>query len=179
MKSSIYGENVVLRPLCEEDAEFFAHWYSAPEIMFECGFYEPTTPEAERKRIRRPEGADEDWYAVTDKKTGRLLGETGLLRMWRHWRCTDMSMMIPNPDDQGKGYGAEAGRLMLERAFRHYNMNRVSVGVVKLNVPAVKYWERLGFKEEGIQEQGYLHNGEFSDFIMMRILKSEYGQDVH
>ena len=167
------GDRVILRALREGDAAFFARWYNEPEVMFECGFHQPTTLEAEIKRIRAPEDADMDWYAVTDL-SGRLIGEAGLLRMWPHWRCTDMSMIIPDPDDQGKGYGSEAGRLMLDRAFRHYNVNRVSVGVVELNRQAVRYWERLGFIKEGIQEQGYFHDGAYSDFVMMRILRSEY-----
>lgn len=83
-------------------------------------------------------------------------------------------MIIPNPDDQGKGYGMEAGCLMLDRIFSHYSFNRVSVGVVELNTRAIEYWERLGFKKEGIQEQGYFYNDRFSDFVMMRLLKSEY-----
>ncbi|MCL2378684.1 MAG: GNAT family N-acetyltransferase [Defluviitaleaceae bacterium] len=173
MKELIIGNKVILRELREEDAAFFAHWYSQPTVMFQCGFQEPTTYEAEKKRINRPEDTDEDWYAITDL-TGKLLGEAGFLRLWKHWHCTDMSMIIPNPDDQGKGYGFEAGQLLLNKAFRYYNLNRVAVGVVELNTPAMKYWERLGFKKEGLQEQGYFHDGKFSDFVMMRILKSEY-----
>ena len=174
MKDRIYGEKVVLRALQSEDAEFFTRWYNQPQVMFECGFHEPTTLERELKRIQRPEDNDEDWYAIIDRETGRILGETGLLRMWRHWHCTDMSMIIPNPDDQGKGYGMEAGRLMIDRIFNHYNFNRVSIGVVELNTRALKYWERLGFKKEGIQEQGYFYDGSFSNFVMMRVLKNEY-----
>jgi len=173
MKESIVGEKIILRAFKNEDAGFFARWYNTPDIMFECGFHEPTTLEAELARITRPEDADEDWYAITDKD-GRLIGETGLLRLWRHWNCTDMSMIIPNPEDQGKGYGSEAGRLIIDRAFQHYNLNRISVGVVELNKQAVRYRERLGFIKEGIQEQGYFYNGEYSDFIMMRLLRSEY-----
>ena len=174
MKEIIRGERIDLRPFCEEDASFFAHWYNDPEVMFECGFHEATTLEAELKRIQRSEADDENWYAIVDKETGRLVGEAGLLRMWLHWHCTDMSMIIPNPADQGKGYGTEAGRLILDLIFNHYKFNRVSIGVVAKNVQAVRFWEGLGFKKEGIQEQGYFHNGEFSDFIMMRILKDEY-----
>ncbi|MCL2812180.1 MAG: GNAT family N-acetyltransferase [Clostridia bacterium] len=171
-KESITGNKVILRPLRDEDATFFAHWYNQLEVMFECGFFEPTTLEAELKRIQKPD-KDADWYAVTDL-SGRLVGETGLLRLWPHWRCTDMSIIIPNPTDQGKGYGGEAVRLMLSRAFEHYDMNRVAIGVVGLNAPALDFYERIGFKKEGIQEQGYFHNGVFSDFVMMRMLKSEY-----
>jgi RimJ/RimL family protein N-acetyltransferase len=173
MKPPIIGKKIILRGFCDEDAEFFAYWYNDPDVMFKCGFHETTTLEAELKRIRTPEDADMDWHAITDL-TGRIVGETGFLRMWPHWQCTDMSMIIPNPDNQGKGYGIEAGRMMLDRAFQHYQLNRMSVGVVGLNTQALRYWERLGFRQEGIQEQGYLHDGVFSDFIMMRILNNEY-----
>lgn len=173
MKESIIGNKVILRAFCDKDAEFFFHWYNQPEVMFECGFYEPTTLEAEIKRICVPEGANEDWYAITDL-SGKLIGETGFLCMWPNWFRTDMSMIIPNPSDQGKGYGSDAGRLMLDKAFRHYNLNRVSIGVVELNTQALKYWEKLGFKKEGIEEQGYFHCGKYSDFVLMRILRSEY-----
>jgi len=53
-------------------------------------------------------------------------------------------------------------------------MNRVAIGVVGLNTRALAFYERIGFKKEGIQEQGYLVDGTFSDFVMMRILRSEY-----
>lgn len=172
MKEPIIGEKVILREMYDEDASFLAHWFNDPEIMFQCGFVEPTTLEKELEAIHSPE-TDRDWYAVTDL-SGRIVGETGLLRMWPHWSCTDMTVIIPNPADQGKGYGEEAVRLMLDRAFNHYNMNRVAIGVVGMNTRALSFYERLGFKKEGIQEQGYFHNGSFSDFVMMRILKSEY-----
>ena len=173
IKEPIIGNKIILRTLRKEDSEFFTHWYNNPEIMFECGFHEPTTLKAVQSRILKPEDDDEDWYAITDM-SGRLIGKTGLLRMWPHWHCTDMSMIIPDPQDQNKGYGIEAGHLMLNRAFQHYNMNRVSVGVVGLNIQSIKYWEKLGFTKEGIQEQGYFYDGEFSDFIMMRLLRNEY-----
>ena len=171
MKESIIGEKVILRAQRDEDAEFFARWYNEPQVMFQCGFVEPTTVEAELAGIRRQD-ADRDWFTVTDK-AGRVIGETGLLHMWPHWRCTDMSIIIPNPADQRKGYGYETMRLMLDRAFNHHNMNRVAIGVVKLNAPALAFYERVGFKTEGIQEQGYYYNGEFSDFVMMRMLRGE------
>ena len=172
MKTEIIGKKIILRPQREEDAEFFTHWYNDPEVMFECGFHEPTSLEHELARIRKPD-SDSEWYTITDTH-GRLVGETGLLRMWPHWHTTDMSIIIPNPAHQGKGYGGEATRMMLDRAFNHYNFNRVSIGVVGLNTPALKFYDKIGFKQEGIQEQGYFHNGIFSDFIMMRILRSEY-----
>ena len=172
MKEQIVGNKVILRKMRDEDADFFVQWFNDPQVMFQCGFHEPTTRQNQLKAIHKPE-TDRDWYTVTDL-SGRIVGETGLLRMWPHWFCTDLTIIIPNPADQGKGYGEEATRLMLTRAFLHHNMNRVSIGVVGLNTKAISFYERIGFKREGIQEQGYFYDGKFSDFVMMRILKNEY-----
>ncbi|MBR3416279.1 MAG: GNAT family N-acetyltransferase, partial [Clostridia bacterium] len=73
-----------------------------------------------------------------------------------------------------KGYGTEAINKMLDLAFEKYGMNRVAIGVVGLNSEALSFYRKIGFKEEGIQEQGYLYGEEYSDFVMMRILREEW-----
>ena len=75
---------------------------------------------------------------------------------------------------QDKGYGTEAIHLILDMAFRELDMNRVSIGVVGLNIRALEFYRKIGFKQEGILEQGYYCKGEYSDFIMMRILRGEW-----
>lgn len=62
----------------------------------------------------------------------------------------------------------------MDKAFTHHNLNRVAIGVVEKNINALKFYEKIGFKKEGIQEQGYYYNGEYMDFVMMRILKEEW-----
>jgi RimJ/RimL family protein N-acetyltransferase len=172
MNKEIVGKNVILREQRDEDAAFFAYWYSQPDIMFKCGFTKPTSIEQVLETFHKvtPDG---DWYTITDMH-GRIIGETGLLRMWPEWFCTDLTIIIPDLADQGKGYGTDTINLMFDLAFHHYNLNRISIGVVGLNKSALNFYEKVGFKKEGFQEQGYYWNGEFSDFVMMRILKSEY-----
>jgi len=75
---------------------------------------------------------------------------------------------------QHKGYGSETISLMLDMAFNEYEMNRVSVGAVGLNTDALEFYKKIGFKQEDIQEQGYFYDGEYSDFVMMRILCDEW-----
>lgn len=174
MKEQIEGEKVILRRPVDNDAVYFARWYNEPDVMAKCGFTENTTVENELAAIRRCiESKDRDWYTVTDK-AGKIIGETGLLRMFPQWHCTDFTIILPDPKDQGKGYGTEVTKLMFELAFNQWNFNRISIGVVGFNTSALRFYEKAGFKREGIQEQGYFYNNEFSDFIMMRILKSEY-----
>ena len=170
----IKGNRVVLRAQREEDAKFFAYWFNQPVIMFQCGFAEPTNEEEELRYINEyHKSEDSVWFTITDLD-GTIIGEAGLLRMFPAWRCTDLTIIIPDPERQKKGYGTEVIRLMLDMAFNEYKMNRVSIGVVGLNTEALEFYKKIRFKQEGIQEQGYYYNGEYSDFVMMRILSHEW-----
>ena len=170
----IRGKKIILRRQREEDASFFAYWLNQPQVMFQCGF-EKTTDEEEEKRIINNSYKSEDsvWFTITDLD-GNVIGETGLLRMFPAWHQTDLTIIIPDPEMQHKGYGSEAIRIMLDMAFHEYEMHRVSIGVVGLNTDALEFYKKIGFKQEGILEEAYYYNDEYSDFIMMRILSQEW-----
>lgn len=174
MKREIRGKRVILREQREEDAPFFVHWFNQPKVMFQCGF-EKTVSEEEMKKAINGSHKSEDsvWFTITDLD-GNIIGETGLLRMFPAWHQTDLTIIIPDPDMQHRGYGTEAIRIMLDMAFKEYEMHRVSIGVVGLNTEALEFYKKIGFKQEGILEEAYYYNNEYSDFIMMRILSREW-----
>ena len=64
---------------------------------------------------------DSLWFTITDGE-GRIVGETGLLRMFPAWHQTDLTIIIPDPQMQHKGYGTEAMEIMLDLAFHEYKM---------------------------------------------------------
>ena len=139
MDKIIRGNRVILREQREEDAPFFAYWFSQPQVMFQCGFEKPTDEDAMKTCItvnHRSEGSV--WFTITDLD-GNIIGETGLLRMFPAWHQTDLTIIIPDPEMQHKGYGTEAIRIMLDMAFQKYEMHRVSIGVVGLNTDALKF----------------------------------------
>ena len=174
MNKEIRGKKVILREQREEDAAFFSYWFNQPEIMFQCGFTDFTDEEKEKKTINVSHRSEDSiWFTITDTD-GKIIGETGLLRMFPAWHQTDLSIIIPDPEMQDKGYGTEAIHLILDMAFRALDMNRVSIGVVGLNIRALEFYRKIGFTQEGILEQGYYYKGEYSDFIMMRILRGEW-----
>ncbi len=174
MNKEIRGKRIILREQKEDDAAFFAYWFNQPEIMFQCGFTELTDEEKEKKRINEDhKSGDSLWFTITDTE-GNIIGETGLLRMFPAWHQTDLTIIIPDPEMQQQGYGTEAIRIMIDIAFKEYDMNRIAIGVVGLNTNALHFYRKIGFREEGILDQGYYYNGEFSDFVMMRILRSEW-----
>ena len=147
MNKEIKGKRIILREQREEDAPFYAYWFNQPQVMFH-------EDEIKTSINLNHKSKDSIWFTITDLD-GNIIGETGLLRMFPAWHQTDLSIIIPDPKMQHKGYGTEAIRIMLDMAFKEYEMHRVSIGVVGLNTDALKFYKRIGFKQEGILEEAY------------------------
>ena len=118
------------------------------------------------------------WFMITLKESGAVIGQGGLLRMFPAWRTTDLTVIIGEADGRGKGYGTEAIRLLLDHAFGRLNFHRVAVGVVGFNERALRFYEKVGFKREGAQRDGYYCEQAYHDFVMMSILEGEYRERV-
>ena len=174
-KKSLVGERVILRPFGKKDLPHIQRWSADAELRRLTGMVAPYS-HAEAERFYRELRVNENqvWFVIILKKGKRVIGEAGLLRVFRPWRCTDMTIIIGEKDEWGKGYGKEAGRLLLSYAFEHLGLHRVSIGVVGFNKNALRFWKSLGFKKEGVWRDGYFCDNKYSDFIMMSILENEF-----
>ena len=64
--------------------------------------------------------------------------------------------------------------LMLDHAFNQLDLHRVFLFVLDFNPRAIRAYEKVGFKKEGVfREHGY-RNGEYCDDHVMGILESEW-----
>lgn len=173
MYNFLESERIYLRPFEEGDEAFFLKWYNDSETRGKIGEVLPTS-KAQAETIVKRNNKDSVWFAVVLKEDDAVIGETGLLRMFPAWRTTDLTIIIPDQRYQGKGYGTETINLLMDYAFGCLAYNRISIGVVGFNTDALAFYKKVGFKQEGIQEQGYYYHYKYYDFIMMRILKDEF-----
>ena len=171
----LVGERVYLRPLEAGDLPYIQKWANDPEIRGLTGEVKPMSrAEAEAFYERVQDDKHRVWFIVALVEDDRLIGEAGLLRMFPAWRTTDLSIIIGETDAHGKGYGTEAINLLLDYAFGSLNFHRVAIGVVGFNEKALRFYEKVGFRKEGIQRDGYYYNHRYDDFVMMSILEDEY-----
>jgi diamine N-acetyltransferase len=167
------SENIYLRPFIKEDIPFILKWYNDYNTRLKTGDTRPVNLADAEKIVDRKDDS-RLWFAIVRRADDSIIGETGLLRMMPEWRTTDLSIIIPDAVNQGKGYGTEAVNLLMKYAFGNLNYNRIAIGVVGFNEEALKFYEKVGFKKEGIQEEGYYCSFKYYDFIMMRILRREF-----
>ncbi len=171
----LIGPRVVLRPLERGDLDAIRKWANDPEIRRLTAETSPMSEAAAEEfleKVRREK--DRVWFVIVLRHNGRLIGEAGLLRMFPPWRTTDLSIILGDKDAWNRGYGTEAIRLLLDYAFGALNFHRVAVGVVGFNVRALRFYEKVGFRQEGIQRDGYYCDHQYHDFVMMSILEDEF-----
>jgi diamine N-acetyltransferase len=80
------------------------------------------------------------------------------------------------PKFQGKGYGARMFRLIQKYGFDFLNMNRLWLLVLESNKVALNLYRKAGFVEEGRQRKAIFRDGKYLDYLMMSMLRSEYGK---
>ncbi|MBN1135120.1 MAG: GNAT family N-acetyltransferase [Anaerolineae bacterium] len=171
----LIGERLYLRSLEKEDLAQIRRWANDPEIRRLTGEVTPMSQAGADEFLEKVRTDKERvWFVVVLKEGDQVIGEAGLLRIFWPWRTTDLSIIIGDKEAWGQGYGSEAIRLLLDYAFGCLNLHRVAIGVVGFNRRAIRFYEKVGFKQEGVQRDGYYHGHAYHDFVMMSILGEEF-----
>ena len=172
-----YGERVRLTALRPEDAQTMARWYEDGEFarLFDA---RPAYPKTESELSKWMENTDRDRNAFA--LAIRLLYSDDMIGYvdidgieWTH-RCGWLAIGIGNPAHRRKGYGSEALGLTLRWAFNELNLYRLQLSVFAYNEPALKLYEKLGFKREGAFREYLQRDGQRYDMILFGMLAREW-----
>ncbi|MGF6769732.1 RimJ/RimL family protein N-acetyltransferase [Paraburkholderia sp. GAS199] len=101
------------------------------------------------------------------------IGVTYLLNIdWTN-RCAEFSIQIGVESARGQGIGEIATRSILAHAFDDLNLHRISLTVLASNARAIKLYEKVGFRAEGLMRQAVFKGGRYQDVISMAVLAAE------
>lgn len=121
--------------------------------------------------------ADESVEFAVETKDGRHIGATTIRSFSHVARSAEYAGMIGEAEFRGKGYGTEMVRLMVDVAFRNFNLNRFWLTVYEPNIGAMRAYEKAGFVKEGLmRECVYLH-GQYHNAYMMSVLRSDWERE--
>lgn len=145
------GASIVLRPFVIGDAPEIHAVYSDPYVMRWVGRGAVTTLEATRTMVRQYI-AHQDAYgfafwAVTDRETGRIIGDAGLARTMAGE--VEMGYTLGRAW-WGRGRGTEAARMWVDAAFGVLDIARLRALVEAPNLASRHVLEKLGFHQDGV-----------------------------
>ena len=95
---------------------------------------------------------------------------------WIH-RSAEFGIMIASEEFRGKGYGTEVARLVLDYGFRRLNLHKVTLGVTADHAAAIRCYEKVGFRREGLIKSLLYVDGAYRDKLIMGITAEEFWRD--
>jgi len=104
----------------------------------------------------------------------RLVGYTFMDQIdWGHRHAIETGILVSDPQLWGTGLGRAAFGRILMHAFDDLSIHRASLGVLEENVRAIRSYEVLGFKVEGMRREALLLDTGWIDTVMMGVLAPE------
>ena len=117
---------------------------------------------------------DEVLWAIADKKTDRCIGHVGLYKIDSRLRKGEFAIIVGDTRSQGKGIGRSATVAMLEWGFGQLNLHKISLSVLASNKRAIRLYETLGFRREGVLRDEQFRDRKYVDVVLMSLLDSEW-----
>ena len=172
----LVGERIELRRHVRKNYRLYGEWYGDQEIWrltsWAASHLSPSA--AERLFEDRELSSTEDSFAIHLKDEEDPIGVVSLMNISEANASAELSVIVGDPEDRHRGYGAEAMSMLLDYAFEELGLNRVGLSVFAFNEEAISTYEKLGFREEGRLRGALKRDGAFHDAILMSILESEW-----
>ncbi|NPU99796.1 MAG: GNAT family N-acetyltransferase [Brevinematales bacterium] len=118
--------------------------------------------------------AGDHGFAIVDLATDTHIGDCGLHEIDWVNRTASFGIMIGEKEFWGKGYGAEATRLILDYGFNILNLESIRLQVKEFNKRGVRAYEKAGFKMLGIQRKETFFGRKGWDVANMDALAEEF-----
>lgn len=182
----ILGERIRLRRIERDDLSRCVAWLNDPEVRRHLALRFPMSLAHEQQWFEQQLGAEPaaQPFAIDARAESIMpdsadpawtpVGVCGFHAVEWPDRSAELGLFIGHADFRGAGYGTDVVRTFVAWAFRTLNLNRVHLRVFEDNGPAVRCYEKAGFRLEGRQRQSRWQDGRYVDTLLMAVLRDEW-----
>lgn len=156
-------------------------------------FYKILAERHQNKQVLRSQKVDnfykqEEWFNSVLQNSSSVyfiifdlnldpIGYCGLDKIQQYNRTAEISIFLLK-EYKGKGYGTEVIDLVLEKAFKEYNLNLVYAESYMVPEGTTDFWKKNKyFKQEAILTYRKYWNNEFYHSAIFSVTKEEYYND--
>ncbi|HMP74766.1 MAG TPA: UDP-4-amino-4,6-dideoxy-N-acetyl-beta-L-altrosamine N-acetyltransferase [Kiritimatiellia bacterium] len=165
--------NVELVSLAEEHTELILRWRSDPVVARE--LFSPRAPtRAEHLAWLKTLGETRVEFVVMTHPERQPIGTIGLSQIDRYHRTAEYGILLGEPAYRGRGFARAASEAVLNLAFGTMALHRVGLRVFADNGPALRLYERIGFRHEGVLREQLRGEHGYRDVVIMSLLESEW-----
>lgn len=170
------GKRLTLRQLTETDIDGnYCKWLNDPDIVRHNshGRFPMTVEKLKKFVLDVQQSQNALVLAIVDIESNTHIGNISLQAI--NWidRNSEIAFLLGESSFHGKGIMHEAGKLLIDHAFKSLNLHRVYCGTSSSNISMQKLALKLGMSQEGIRKEAIFNGGTYHDIIEFGILNQE------
>jgi RimJ/RimL family protein N-acetyltransferase len=173
------GDRIWLRPLEERDMPAYVAGINDTEVGVMAGYRWPMSLDQARAWLERQQEAiskaESFLFAVCELGDGRFIGTTWLKEVEMLDGSAELAIYMDR-DHIGAGWGTDAQRTLLRFGFVSLGLTRIWLTVDADNARAIRSYEKVGFRNEGVMRQARRGLNGLGDAVLMAILRDEWQQ---
>lgn len=155
---------------CMNSPDYLLQW-AGPVFQY------PLTEEQLNTHLDKTKGQCPSIMAFTaTNEMNHAIGHFELSKIDYRNLNASISRVLIYPQQQGKGFGEHLVKEVLEIAFKKLNLHRVDLRVFDFNKPAIRCYEKVGFKKEGILKDARKNGSEFWSLLQYSCLENEWNK---
>ena len=174
----LIGEKIILRPLKIEDLEKTNQWRNNFELIkLTQGIRFPKTMEMDREWFQNTLNDKSNkniYFGIDELESGKFVGIIQLNNIDYISGTAIWGFVIGDREMQGKGFGIEFSKLILDYSFNQLNIRKIISYIVKYNITSLNLFNKIGFIKEGTLRKHFFIDGAYEDVIIMALFKEDY-----
>lgn len=165
----IFGARVTIGPIIPSDIGRLFQWTDSAEDAHLNGTYRPPNWESQENFWLRTEDPASIFFAIRIQPSPEIAGYVQIRDIAPVHRSAKIGIWLGEAGDRGRGYGRDSLRLAIDYCWRQLNLRRLSLEVFAHNHAALRMYEALGFREEGVLREAQFIDGQWIDIILMAL----------
>lgn len=171
----IRGERLYLRSIERDDLGRCHAWMNDEDLRATLAQRYPLSLAREAdwvERVTRGQDPSELTFAICLIQGDRHIGNCDLTAIDKDNGTATLGILIGEADCRGQGFGEEAVRTLCRYGFEEMRLHKVRLDVHAGN-PAIRTYERVGFRREGLLREEIFRRGGRVDVIRMGLRRDE------
>lgn len=166
------NDAITLKPISLIDTDFILELRNNLEIADQFFSDAPVYDFEHNNWLKKRNNEDLD-FIILDNHSQKRAGRIYLTNInFRHQKCE--YGIVLHPESRGKNIAYEASKLLIDYVFQNLPINKIYLEVFEGNLKAIKLYEKIGFKQEGLFKAEYFKNGTFQNVCRMGLFRKEW-----
>ena len=175
MMEILETNRLILEPLSlSHGTEKYLAWLNDPEVYKYLETRGNQNKDTLRNFIEKQIRGEIAIWAIIIKESGLHIGNIKIDPInWKHG-FGEYGILMGDKEQWGKGYAKEASQAVIDYFFEEKKLRKINLGVVKDNISAVKLYEKMEFKTEGLYKSHFTYDGVYHDILRMALFNPKF-----